>query len=126
MSLPQTTPEGYQVIISKLIDFEPSHYVFVDGLKLFCMIMELSLYTSGTAPGHIIIIDMQGCVFGHVARLNPILMKKFLFYLQEAIPVRLKGLHFMNTVPFMDLILNMMKPFMKKELMDMVRTCSVL
>ena len=84
------------------------------------MLIDLWLYGEGTIKGHIILIDIANVSLGHAARLNPMGLKKFLYYLQEALPVRLKGLHFMNTSSVMDVILNMMKPFMKKELMDMV------
>lgn len=83
--------------------------------------MDLWMYTEGTMKGHIILVDLAGLSFGHTTRLSPMGLKKFLFYLQEGLPVRLKGLHFTNSIPVMEIILGMMKPFMKKELMDIVK-----
>ncbi|KAL0129299.1 hypothetical protein PUN28_004181 [Cardiocondyla obscurior] len=88
-------------------------------MKLLNMVIDHWLYTEGTSVGHIILIDMKSVTFGHVGRLSPMGLKKFLYYLQEGLPVRLKGLHFMNASPVVDAILNMMRPFMKKKLMDM-------
>jgi len=120
------TKEGYKLVYTRLTDYEPSHFVYNDIMKYFSMVVDLWLYTEGTAKGHIIIIDMAGVTFAHAGRLNPIGIKKFLHYLQEAIPIRLKGMHFINTNAVMDIILSMMKPFMKKELMDVVRTIKIL
>ncbi|KAF7399422.1 hypothetical protein HZH68_008014 [Vespula germanica] len=117
--LDKTTNDGYKIIYGRLIDIEPSHYVYNDGMKYLNMVIDLWLHEEGTSKGHVILFDTKNVAFGHVGRLNPMGLKKFLYYLQEALPVRLKGFHFMNTSPVMDVILNMMKPFMKKELMDM-------
>ncbi|KYQ49138.1 Alpha-tocopherol transfer protein-like protein [Trachymyrmex zeteki] len=114
-----TTKEGYKILYGRLLDNEPSHFVYNDVLKLLNMVLDLWLYTGGTCDGHILLIDMKNISFGHVGRLSPMGLKKFLYYLQEGLPVRLKGMHFMNTSPVVDVILNMMRPFMKKQLMDM-------
>ncbi|XP_011647507.1 uncharacterized protein LOC105433757 [Pogonomyrmex barbatus] len=120
ITLSMPTKEGYKLVYSRLIDYEPSRFVYNDVMKYFSMVVDLWLYTEGTAEGHIIIIDMAGVTFAHAGRLSPIGIKKYLYYLQEGIPIRLKGLHFVNTNAVMDIILSMMKPFMKKELMNML------
>ncbi|XP_034945203.1 alpha-tocopherol transfer protein-like [Chelonus insularis] len=126
MPLKGETPEGYKIIFARLIDYEPSAYVYNDAIKYWNMAMDLWMYTEGTMQGHIIVVDLAGLSFGHTTRLSPMGLKKFLFYLQDGLPVRLKGMHFTNSIPVMEIILNMMKPFMKKELMDILFVHSTL
>ncbi|XP_076181269.1 alpha-tocopherol transfer protein-like [Ptiloglossa arizonensis] len=120
--LDKKTDDGYSILYGTLIDRDPSHYVYNDAMKFLSMVVDLWLYKEGTTPGHVILFDIKDVAFGHAARLNPVGLKKYLFFLQEGLPVRLKGFHFMNITPVMDVILNMMKPFMKKELLDMFHT----
>ncbi|KAH8232164.1 hypothetical protein KR032_001145 [Drosophila birchii] len=114
--LPGATPEGYRVIMAKLDDLNASNYNYADCMKLYCMVFDYWMYEDGIQPGHVIVIDLKGTSLGHVARIGLLQMKKFLFYLQEAAAIRLIGFHFINIVPFMDKILALMTPFMKKEL----------
>ncbi|XP_037922806.1 alpha-tocopherol transfer protein-like isoform X2 [Hermetia illucens] len=118
--LPYTTAKGEKIIVSKMINPDPNEFHFADVIKLYFMCFDFWMMQEGTASGHILACDMNGCVLGHILRLSPFLMKKFLFYLQEACPVRIRGFHFINTVPFMDKLLAIMKPFMKKELMNVM------
>lgn len=120
-----TTKEGYKIIYGRLLDSDPSHFVYNDAMKLLNMTIDLWLYTEGTCDGHVILFDMKNVSFGHVGRLSPMGLKKFLYYLQEGLPVRLRSFHFMNASPVIDVILNMMRPFMKKQLLDMVRLKSL-
>ncbi|EFA05290.2 Alpha-tocopherol transfer protein-like [Tribolium castaneum] len=118
--LPKKTPQGDTIIFMKLMDSNPDNYNFSVQLKHFDMVCMLGLHQEGVSNGHIIVLDMKEVVFGHLTKLGPLAMKKFLYYLQEAMPLRLKGLHYFNIVPFMDKILALMRPFMKKELLDML------
>ncbi|KAH0809907.1 hypothetical protein GEV33_012882 [Tenebrio molitor] len=99
-TLPKKTPEGYTIFFTKLVDTNPNNYNLADSLKCFDMTCLLHLHQEGTSPGHVIIYDLQGVVFGHLARLGPLTIKKFLYYLQE-----------------LDKLFALMRPFMKKELM---------
>ncbi|XP_050313257.1 alpha-tocopherol transfer protein-like [Anthonomus grandis grandis] len=118
--LPKLTPENYQVYWMKLIDCDPNHYNFSNQIRYFDMLEMLTLHKNGPQVGVQICIDMEGYVFGHLTRLSTSIIKKLLFYLQEAMPIRLKGIHFINPFPFIDKLLALMKPFMKKELLDML------
>lgn len=118
--LEERTPEGYRVINCRLRRTDPSLLNYAEEFKIFFMVADLWMRAEGTAEGFVMVFDMEEVAFGHLLRLTPGPLSKFLFYLQDAMPVRIKGLHFINTVSFMDKFLALMKPFMKKELLDML------
>jgi hypothetical protein len=118
--LPKTTPEGYAVICMKLLDPAPEHYRHVNQINLLDLITMWNLHQKGTSNGVLALFDMKGISFGHLTRVNLVAMKKHLFYVQEATPVRIKGLHCINVAPFTDKLVKMAKPFLKKELLDML------
>lgn len=119
--LETTTPEGYRVTYSRLIDRDPEKFIYNDGMRYWNMLTDLWLHLHGTEPGHVLVADITGVQMTHALKISPVGVKKYLYYLQEALPIKIKGLHFLHTSPVMDFILGLMKPFMKKELMDVVR-----
>lgn len=46
------------------------------------MVTDLWLAQDGIAEGHAIVIDMEGSTLSHLARVNIIAMKKFMYYIQ--------------------------------------------
>lgn len=56
----------------------------------------------------------------HLTRIRMANIKSFLQFVQEAIPIKLKTIHVLNSVYFVDKILAILKPFMKMELLKMV------
>lgn len=117
--LPKITPEGYIVYYIKIVDPDPSSMSFDQQIRAFDMAMMVHLNTEGTNNGVQVVFDMNGVQLGHLLRVGLVTLKKFFFYFQNAMPIRIKGLHFVNVVPFIDKILALMKPFMKKELLKM-------
>lgn len=82
VKLPGTTPEGYEVFLSKLIRTEPEHYVLADLIKTYNMHADIWYKQNGTSPGIVYFIDMNGFSLGHVCKLNLNIVKHHLSYLQ--------------------------------------------
>ncbi|CAH1982463.1 unnamed protein product [Acanthoscelides obtectus] len=119
--LPKRTPNGDTVIFFKLMDNNPDNFNFALQIRCFDMITLSHHHREGPQNGITILFDMQGIVFGHFLKLSVVIMKKLLYYLQEGMPIRLKSLQYFNIPSFMDKILALMKPFMKKELYDSIQ-----
>ncbi|KAL3275388.1 hypothetical protein HHI36_020152 [Cryptolaemus montrouzieri] len=112
--------EGYALGIARLMDVNAEKFNFHEACRLSDMVMMLDMFKTGTKDGIRCCIDMQGATFGHVARVGIISLKKFVFYFQDALPIRLKSLHFFNSTPVLDTVLTMIKPFLKKEIAEML------
>ncbi|KAL1404042.1 hypothetical protein pipiens_019094 [Culex pipiens pipiens] len=118
--LPQATPEGYKVVIFRLADTDPSHFSQKNLLRFFSVCMQQFLKEDGMAKGHVTINDMTGVSLGHMKRLALFPTKNYMTFIQEAAPIRLKGMHMVNIVPFVDKVMTLVKPLMKRELYEMV------
>lgn len=88
--------------------------------KYFLMVTDYFLHTKPFASGHVLLMDMATVSFGHAARVSPLGLKKLFVYLQEGLPCRRKAVHLFNAPPAWDLIFNMIKPLIKKELLGIV------
>ncbi|XP_011863344.1 PREDICTED: alpha-tocopherol transfer protein-like isoform X1 [Vollenhovia emeryi] len=122
--LPRPDQNGNRIIFHRLMDSRPSQYVFNDGIKLLLMSVDASLHADGCSAGYIFLFDMAGMRLGHLTRLSINSIRWFFEYLQEGMPVRLKSIHVLNAVWFMDKVLALIRPFMKQELYEMLHLYS--
>lgn len=120
MPLEQKTKEGYVMTFTKFLDPNPNKFDYYECMKYLLMTCEVQTVIQGTNEGLVIILDATGLSFSHIASINLMGLKKVLFYVQEAAPVRLKAFHVLNTIPIVDTLMNLIKPFLKKELMNLV------
>lgn len=115
-----TTSEGYKVLAYRLTNYDPSKLNFTVGIKTFLMYNDMRLAEDGLAPGYIVVFDMKGINLGHLTRISLATIRKFMTYIQDCHPCRLKGIHIINTVSFIDKVLAIIKPFIKGSLMQLI------
>lgn len=120
--LPKATPEGYYALLYRLKDMDPSKLNFIDALKSFFAFNDVRISEDGLVPGYIVIFDMKGLSIGHLARVSTCMqaVRKFMIYIQDCHPVRLKGVHVINTFSLIDKILSLVKPLMQSELVQLL------
>lgn len=97
-------------------NFEPRP---LNGVKIYTFSDSL-LYSRGPSNGLIIVFDMRNVGMRHLLRPNIDSLKTFFRYLQEALPARLEAMHVINCVSFFDMVLALVKPFMKSEIIQKV------
>ncbi|KAL3271231.1 hypothetical protein HHI36_021725 [Cryptolaemus montrouzieri] len=118
--LPKLTPRNHKVVFMRLMETSPDRYIYLDQVRMFDMIITLAMHMDGTNEGMDMVFDMDGSVFGHLLKFNPSVAKKYLYYLQEGLPIRLRSIHIINAQSWIDKMLGLIKPLMKKELYDMI------
>ncbi|KAI5642560.1 CRAL/TRIO domain-containing protein [Phthorimaea operculella] len=119
--LPEKSVQGYDVIFHRLHIQEPSKYFLEPGCKLLFMTVDACLCKRGPQPGYIFLFDMRGVKLGHLTRVSLSALRKFFTYIQEAMPVRMREIHVLNTEPILDKLLMLIRPFMDKKFFDLIK-----
>ncbi|XP_066144996.1 retinaldehyde-binding protein 1-like [Euwallacea fornicatus] len=121
--MPQRTKENYSVVIGSLKDTSYSSFNLDSQCKVVFMYLDYILHENPPA-GLIVVLNLKGVGLMHITRLKLSTVKKFFAFLQEALPTQLKHIHILNTSYVFDKILVILKPFMNRELFDMIITHS--
>ncbi|XP_026755014.3 alpha-tocopherol transfer protein-like [Galleria mellonella] len=119
--LPGKSVAGYDIIFHRLHDTEPSKYNFELGCRLLFMTIDSYLTKCGPQKGVIFLYDMRGVKLGHLTRCGLSYLRKYFQYTQEALPIRMKEIHVLNSEPIVDKLMLLIKPFMDKKLFDILK-----
>ncbi|CAK1541420.1 unnamed protein product [Leptosia nina] len=117
--LTQKTKDGDAVLYCSVIDTDPKAYCYTESVRAVFMIIDLWQYEEGTWPGFNLVLDFKGATLGHLARIDLHALHQFIYYVQETMSVKMKGLHLLNAPSWVDKVVSMLKLFMKKELLDL-------
>ncbi|KAK4878306.1 hypothetical protein RN001_010812 [Aquatica leii] len=115
--LPERNQEGYVMIFNRMVDTNYQNYEMGPSFTVINMTIESALYDY-PASGIILIFDITGLSWKHLTRLRFGLMRLFAHYLQEGLPVKLHKMYIINANPVLDSCIKLMKPFVKKDVID--------
>ncbi|XP_057658030.1 alpha-tocopherol transfer protein-like isoform X1 [Diorhabda carinulata] len=118
-SIPVRTDDNDVIHYFNIHDTNYRNFELVPIMKVSYMLMDVA-HEKNPPNGLIVLIDMKGLSLMHMTRMKMGAIKKYLSFLQEGFPMRLKVIHLINSVYFMDKLLAILKVFMKSELMSML------
>lgn len=81
---------------------------------------DVMLNKNGPSKGLIIVFDQQHMGMRHLMRPTVDGLMAYFKFLQEALPIKLERMFIMNAVSYFDMVLRLIKPFMKSEILQKV------
>ncbi|XP_041971963.1 alpha-tocopherol transfer protein-like [Aricia agestis] len=124
VALPKPTAENYNLLLYRLADTDYSKLNFADAVRVFCMFNDVKLSEDGLSDGYVVIFDMKGCSLGHLTRLTLPALRAFMHYIQNAHPCRLRKIHVVNTVSFINQVMCIVKPLIYSNLINLLNFSS--
>ncbi|CAH4028079.1 unnamed protein product [Pieris brassicae] len=118
--LPVRTKDGCVVMYCHCVNGDPNEFDVAHSIKAFLMSIDVLQYETGTWPGLEVVINFDGYTTGHMAKIDLRNVQQILYYLQEAIPLKLKKLHLLNAPSYFDRLMTIMKPFVKNEMISLL------
>jgi hypothetical protein len=109
--------EGRRVIFLRMGVWDPSK-VSMDALFRMNSVLGDMLLQDEQAQicGVVGVEDLAGMTLAQAAAMTPPIMKKATMIWQDCLPMRMKGMHYINMPSFFETIFNMFKAFMKDKL----------
>lgn len=104
--------------------YNADEYSFADINRAGGLMFQILLDEDDDAivNGFLNILDLKDVTMGHFLQMTPSYAKKMTVFQEEAVPIRTKGMNFINTPAGFDKIFNMFKPMMSKK--NQGRVCS--
>lgn len=124
IALPKLSSEGYHILLYRLSDTDYSKLNFADAVRVFCMFNDVKLSEDRLSEGYIVIFDMRGCSLGHLTRVTLPALRTFMQYIQSAHPCRLKKIHVVHTVSFINQVMCLVKPLIHSNLLNLLQFSS--
>ncbi|XP_061719876.1 alpha-tocopherol transfer protein-like [Cydia pomonella] len=122
LPLPNKTKENHRIFIYRLNNPDLDLFNFVDAVKTFFMLADTRLTEDDDIPsGEIPIFDAANVSLKFIGKVNLSVLRKYMMYTQEAMPIRLKQVHVINAPSYINKIHAICKPFLKAEVAKLIK-----
>ncbi|KAJ0175100.1 hypothetical protein K1T71_009241 [Dendrolimus kikuchii] len=122
LPLPNKNKENYKVFIYRLNNPDMDLFNFVDAVKTFFMLADTRLTEDeDIASGEIPIFDSANVSLKFISKINLSVLRKYMLYTQEAMPIRLKQVHIINAPSYIGKLHAICKPFLKTEVAKLIK-----
>lgn len=121
--LPHTeVPGGPRVTLVRNCCYDPEQVNVFDIFKATSLIQDIMMYEDDNmiVSGSLSILDVKGATMAHFRQFTPTMMKKMTMAWQEANPLRIKGLYYVNTPSFFASTFNVFKVFLNEKIQSRV------
>lgn len=111
------TPDSPRVFLVRLTNYDPDKYSINDVMRILNMVGDLALHLDDNfvVAGQVTLCDMSGSTFAHLGQMSPRFAKTAMVVSQDATPIRMKGIHYVNTPSGFSTVFNVFKNFLNEK-----------
>ncbi|OWR49435.1 putative SEC14 [Danaus plexippus plexippus] len=116
--LPKTlNPSEPRIIFYRLGRFDPKEYHIIDVLSLLSLMEQICFMEDDTfvVAGTIHVLDFAGTKFGHYTQTSLTHLRHIGLARQDAVPIRIKRIHFLNTPYFFETFFKVAKMILSEK-----------
>ncbi|RVE51216.1 hypothetical protein evm_004181 [Chilo suppressalis] len=115
--LPNSGPTEPMTVIIRPGKYDPEKYNILDIVSVSNVMAKIILqeYDNAVVAGVRTILDLEDVTMGHFFQMTPLTMKKMVVSGQDALPIRMKGTHYLNTPTGFETVFNATKTLLNEK-----------
>lgn len=116
------TETGPRVVLVRNGAYDPNEFTFAEVAQYRQLIQDITLMEDDVAVvgGLVFIMDFADVSAAHIFQASPCTMRKLSQYSEQAIPLRIKASHFIDTPAGFEPVFNLIKPIMPEKIQNRV------
>lgn len=129
LPLPNTeSPGSPRLMLMRPGVYNANEFTMQEVMKVSMMVNDIMMIEDDNTivAGQIGVCDLQGVTMAHFLQMQPSLMKKMTMLMQDGLPVRQKGVHYINAPSSFEKIFNIFKSFLNDKMKSRVSSGMVL